>query len=74
MSQAFSLYSELTVRQNLALHARLFHVPEAQIAARVDEMAERFDLPVMDALPEAFRWASASACRWRWRWCTSRRC
>ena len=27
MSQAFSLYSELTVRQNLVLHAQLFHVP-----------------------------------------------
>ena len=27
MSQAFSLYGELTVRQNLELHARLFHLP-----------------------------------------------
>ncbi len=27
MSQSFSLYTELTVRQNLALHARLFHLP-----------------------------------------------
>ena len=27
MSQAFSLYAELTVRQNLELHARLFHLP-----------------------------------------------
>lgn len=26
MSQAFSLYSELTVQQNLLLHARLFHL------------------------------------------------
>ncbi|WP_268603148.1 ATP-binding cassette domain-containing protein, partial [Escherichia coli] len=39
MSQAFSLYGELTVRQNLVLHARLFHVPEAEIPGRVDEMA-----------------------------------
>ncbi len=31
MSQAFSLYSELSVRQNLVLHARLFLVPEAEI-------------------------------------------
>ncbi|MFO6483820.1 ATP-binding cassette domain-containing protein [Escherichia coli] len=31
MSQAFSLYNELTVRQNLELHARLFHIPEADI-------------------------------------------
>ncbi|MEM5400341.1 ribosome-associated ATPase/putative transporter RbbA [Paraburkholderia unamae] len=54
MSQAFSLYSELTVRQNLVLHARLFHVPEAQIEARVSEMVERFDLAeVLDTLPES---------------------
>ncbi|MFD4837197.1 ribosome-associated ATPase/putative transporter RbbA [Achromobacter sp. NPDC058515] len=53
MSQAFSLYGELTVRQNLVLHARLFHVPEADIPARVDEMAGRFDLgEALDALPE----------------------
>ncbi len=44
MSQAFSLYGELTVQQNLVLHARLFHVPDAGIAARVDEMVERFGL------------------------------
>ena len=30
MSQAFSLYTELTVRQNLVLHARLFHLPPRQ--------------------------------------------
>jgi ribosome-dependent ATPase len=54
MSQAFSLYGELTVRQNLVLHARLFHVPSAEIAARVREMCERFELTqVQDELPEA---------------------
>ena len=53
MSQAFSLYSELTVEQNLVLHARLFHVPNADIAARVDEMLERFDLAnARDVLPD----------------------
>jgi ribosome-dependent ATPase len=53
MSQAFSLYSELTVRQNLVLHARLFHVPEAGIPARVGEMAARFGLEeVFDSLPD----------------------
>lgn len=52
MSQAFSLYSELTVRQNLELHARLFHIPEAEIPARVAEMSDRFMLTdVEDALP-----------------------
>ncbi len=53
MSQAFSLYGELTVRQNLVLHARLFHVPTAEIASRVDEMVARFDLTdALDELPE----------------------
>ena len=54
MSQAFSLYSELTVRQNLELHAKLFHLPDADIPARVTEMAERFLLEaVMDSFPDA---------------------
>jgi len=54
MSQAFSLYSELSVQQNLALHARLFHVPAAQIGARVEEMLTRFGLvDVRGAMPEA---------------------
>ncbi len=44
MSQAFSLYGELSVEQNLVLHARLFHVPEAQVPARVQAMLERFGL------------------------------
>lgn len=54
MSQAFSLYSELTVRQNLVLHARLFHVPKEEISERVQTMVERFDLKtVVDALPDS---------------------
>lgn len=54
MSQAFSLYTELTVRQNLVLHARLFEVPEADIPARVEEMVERFGLAeVIDTYPGA---------------------
>ncbi|HTO19286.1 MAG TPA: ribosome-associated ATPase/putative transporter RbbA [Pseudomonas sp.] len=53
MSQAFSLYRELTVEQNLDLHARLFQMPEERIAPRIAELAERFDLqPVMDQLPD----------------------
>src|SRR5690554_623136 len=52
MSQAFSLYGELTVRQNLELHARLFQVPASEVAERVAEMAQRFDLDeVLDSLP-----------------------
>ena len=53
MSQAFSLYSELTVRQNLTLHARLFHLPPETIGSRVDELAAQFGLsPYFDDLPE----------------------
>ncbi|WP_026601608.1 ribosome-associated ATPase/putative transporter RbbA [Methylomonas sp. 11b] len=54
MSQAFSLYSELTVRQNLELHAKLFHLPATEIPGRVAEMAQRFQLDaVLDTLPDA---------------------
>lgn len=54
MSQAFSLYSELTVRQNLELHARLFHVPDAELDGRVAEVAARFGLEaILDMLPDA---------------------
>ena len=54
MSQAFSLYSELTVQQNLELHARLYRLPPDKIDSRVAEAAERFDLTgVMDALSDA---------------------
>jgi len=44
MTQSFSLYSELSVRQNLELHARIFHIPKAQIAERVLEMILHFGL------------------------------
>ncbi|MGG7566990.1 ribosome-associated ATPase/putative transporter RbbA [Rhodovulum sp. DZ06] len=54
MSQGFSLYSELTVRQNLVLHARLFGMEAAAIEPRCAEMAARFGLgDVLDALPES---------------------
>src|SRR3954471_2306775 len=54
MSQAFSLYTELTVRQNLVLHARLFDLPKAQGEARVTELIGKFGLTqVADTLAEA---------------------
>ncbi|MBR0821090.1 ribosome-associated ATPase/putative transporter RbbA [Bradyrhizobium liaoningense] len=54
MSQAFSLYSELTVRQNLELHARLFLLPADTIEGRVRDMVTQFDLVAfIDALPDA---------------------
>ena len=53
MSQAFSLYSELTVHQNLDLHARLFSIPAADVPARIEALAQRFDLTaIMDELPD----------------------
>ena len=54
MSQAFSLYSELTVRQNLELHAHLYHLPSNEIEGRINELLERYDLKaVADAKPES---------------------
>ena len=53
MSQTFSLYSELTILQNLVLHAKLFHVPADKIDERVQQMLQRFDLSaVKDKLPD----------------------
>jgi ribosome-dependent ATPase len=54
MSQGFSLYAELSVEQNLVLHARLFQVPEAEIPRRVQAMSRRFGLEkFLGALPNA---------------------
>jgi ribosome-dependent ATPase len=54
MTQAFSLYSELTVRQNLDLHARLYHLPANEVKGRIKELLERYDLKdVTDAKPES---------------------
>jgi ribosome-dependent ATPase len=44
MSQSFSLYAELSVRQNLELHAHLFHVPRERIATRIEDLVGRFGL------------------------------
>ncbi|MFN9911762.1 MAG: ATP-binding cassette domain-containing protein, partial [Pirellulaceae bacterium] len=44
MTQSFSLYGELTVRQNLILDARLYHVPADQAKERVGELVRKFGL------------------------------
>ncbi|MBL6456338.1 ribosome-associated ATPase/putative transporter RbbA [Belnapia sp. T6] len=44
MSQSFSLYGELTVQQNLELHARLFRLPRAKARSRIEELVARFGL------------------------------
>jgi len=60
MTQAFSLYGELSVRQNLMLHAQLFELPADRIGPRVEELLERFALreqadQLADALPLGIR-------------------
>lgn len=53
MSQSFSLYGELTLRQNLELHGRLFGMPDAEIGPRLEHLASRFGLvTVLDEWPE----------------------
>ena len=44
MSQSFSLYTELTVRQNLELHAHLFHLPHPVATARIEKLVADFGL------------------------------
>jgi ribosome-dependent ATPase len=44
MSQSFSLYTELTVRQNLELHAHLFHLPPQKAKARIADLIQQFGL------------------------------
>jgi len=54
MSQSFSLYRELTVRQNLDLHARIFDLPEREGRVRVERLMERYDLSTFaDSRPES---------------------
>ena len=49
MSQAFSLYEELSVRQNLVLHARLYRITQA---AAIDGVLRQFELAEhADSLP-----------------------
>ena len=60
MSQAFSLYGELTVRQNLELHARLFQLPPGHARERIAELLRRFGLEdhadeLAEALPLGIR-------------------
>lgn len=60
MTQAFSLYGELTVGQNLELHAQLYHLPHERIAPRIAELLERYDLKTVvgarpDSLPLGIR-------------------
>jgi ribosome-dependent ATPase len=54
MSQAFSLYGELTIRQNLELHAELYHLPGSEVEGRVKDLLRDYDLgQVADEYPES---------------------
>ncbi len=44
MSQSFSLYTELTVRQNLELHGHLFHLSRERRAVRIAELVAQCGL------------------------------
>ena len=54
MTQAFSLYGELTVAQNLRLHAELYHLPKEKIGPRIEELLDRYDLmSVVNSRPDS---------------------
>lgn len=54
MSQAFSLYEELTVSQNLMLHAKLYQIPRSQWQQYVQAVMQQFDLVhLADEYPSA---------------------
>ena len=75
MSQAFSLYEELTVRQNLVLDARLYHIPPDKTKARIDELVEKFGLrQYLDALAGAAPRRAPAAVACGGNASTSRRC
>jgi len=54
MTQSFSLYGELSIRQNLALHARLYHLPPEKAKERIAALVDKFGLGThLDALAES---------------------
>lgn len=53
VGQSSPLYPELTVRQNLALRAKLHGLPGAAVAERIEDIGTRLQLgEVMDRLPD----------------------
>ena len=72
--QNYALYPHLTVRGNLGFGLRLRSTPKAQIATRVQEVAEILGLEeLLERRPARCRAASASASRWGARSCASPR-
>ena len=53
MTQLFSLYEDLSCRQNLFLYARLYGIEEEKVAESVEEMLQRFQLKeIENTLPK----------------------
>jgi ribosome-dependent ATPase len=68
MSQAFSLYTELTVRRTSTARPAVPSCRRRDRRRACAEMVERFGCATTSTRARrACRWASASACRWRWR-------
>lgn len=44
MSQRFSLYDDLTVRENIRLYGGIYNIPRREVNARMERMLERLDL------------------------------
>jgi len=44
MTQAFSLYNELTVLQNLNLYGKLYQIEKSKLKQRIEELLKRFNL------------------------------
>jgi ribosome-dependent ATPase len=75
MSQSFSLYTELTVRQNLELHARLFRLPTGKAQARILDLINRFGLhDYLNQLTTDLPLGIRRGCRWLSPLSTSLRC
>jgi ribosome-dependent ATPase len=54
MSQSFSLYGELSVYQNVELHAHLFHLPKTEMENRIKEILTQFELDsVRESKPDS---------------------
>src|SRR3984957_1379989 len=54
ITKAISRYGELTVAQNLQLHAELYHLPHEKVAGRIEELLERYDLKsVVNSRPDS---------------------
>jgi ABC-2 type transport system ATP-binding protein len=67
MSQKFSLYDDLTVRENLTFYARVYEVPRGQRAGRIAQMVQMADLTGRDrqlsgTLSGGYRQRLALAC------------